>query len=227
MNEPIPGVEGGTRLACDGCGQHNGPKDDASPTGTELVTSLTFMETFQIGDWHQTCFKQGVMGGWVSHFEDLIHVAENLRAKQEGRPTMEEMAQYAIDDMKRNYPFGMPLQVQLLHRVSGHDAVIAGKPFPAHVPSKAYKSPDDILKEIGPTEKYEGLVMEAIQKTLSYVPDWGPLLLFAVRVRDMGPQQEYGESGPGVWPVWISEVQVEAKAVLTKIGVSSPINRKS
>ncbi len=69
MKKPIPGVEGGEQLICDGCGEHAGLPDENSPTGTELVTRLTTHHNvgplFDMGDWHKTCFQFALSGGYA------------------------------------------------------------------------------------------------------------------------------------------------------------------
>lgn len=204
MKEPIPYVEGGERLACDGCGQHVGPKDANSPTGTEVVTTIqlgprTADGVNTLGDWHQTCILDALKGGWAASFHEKLMEAGEREAVELGMPSMEAMAKEGLER----------------HR-------------PSNVPSKALKSVDDILKELEPLEHFHRTVaVAAIKTTLEYVPDWGPLLLFAVSVRDMGPLQKFGEESPENWTAWGIKLQQEAGELLSKMGIYPPSKGES
>lgn len=64
MKQPIPHVEGATRLACDGCKNHTGPRDPDSPTGYEVPTIITCGGTFSLGDWHETCIQLALVAAY-------------------------------------------------------------------------------------------------------------------------------------------------------------------
>jgi len=211
MNEPVPGVEGATQLSCDGCGRHEGPEDKESPTGQELVVGLTALAgVFSMGDWHQTCFQAALKGGWSRFFDDLMFEANDQKLAAEGRPSLTEMARKSILDMKKQYP--------------------TGQPRPTHVPDKAMRSAEDIVEIVHPVgtvlefdssqgDPFRNLVAIAVEKTLSYVPEWGPLLLFAVKVKDYGPLEWYGEDSETTRSEWISLLSKEAEGILAKLGV--------